>query len=258
MDMHLDFSKQTNSTPSKGALHHHMQPVNMQLPSSFIPTKTNVICGRASNHHSGNDWCRQLVAVELCKYHQMGLSRKDKTELVTSVVAQVRAQNPHGGGFVKKEASTGRWLQISDGQARRKVLEMLQDALSTKQEQRFHNDTTRKNKSFLDEYVSKQTAALKEPEDMVLPKSKRPHPAEDDMARNKRQRNRGREGNTRERNDEYLRWPRLAGLKQIPEEQPDDVTLSSFLHHLANSIPDSLVTTSNPFEPDPLPIESHN
>ena len=241
------------------------QRVNSTLPAGFIPTKTNVICGRASVHHIGNEWCRQLVGVELRKYHEHGLSRKDKTELVSAVVAQVCARNPHGIGFVKKHPKSGRWFQISESQARRKVLELLQDALISKEAQSSERRKTLQN-SFLGDYVSKQTAALEQEKERISRNpilSAQTNPSVDSMARKSR---RVTEREEAQNHDRSFPWPSLtvlAGLTGLQQEvegekrDAQDLVFLSFLHSFAASIPDNFLYMNDPFEPDPFPNEGY-
>lgn len=259
--MHPNFSFPANVTTMATAAQQPQRVTGVILPAGFIPTKTNVICGRANVHHSGNEWCRQLVSIELRKYHEHGLSRKDKTELVTAVVAQVCARNPHGIGFVKKHPKSGRWFQISESQARRKILELLQDALNSKEVQRFERKTTLQN-NFLGEYVSKQTAALKHDKERISrspPLSGQTNLSVDSTTAIERDepQNHGRS----------FPWPSVAGLlagptglHQGPEEQrrdTQDALFLNFLHKFAASIPDNFVHMNDPFEPDPFPNRGH-
>lgn len=246
----------------------------MNLPSYFVPNKYTVICGRASSQHNGNEWCRDLVVQDLRKYHDLGLSRKDKTELVTSVVSQVRARNPQGGAFAKKDTRMGSWHQVTDSQARRKVLEMLQEALSKKYQARRRSETSL-NQSFLGDYVSKQTAALEERKElnddgvddgMVAIRKRRK--LRGDSPRQQQQDNpeplrgaRLQAGRLREEEQPMGRAaeaPIFQGLREEQQQQPllrraEEPIFQLFLKHFEASIPDSIVNTSNPFEPEPLP-----
>ena len=212
----------------------HQEDSNV-LPQGFVPAATQVICGRSSlPQHPGNTWCRHLVKVELTKYHVAGLSRKDKTELVTCVVAQVRARNHDRIGFIKRDPQSGRWYKLSSSQARRKVLEILQEMLSDRQ-------ANERNANFLGEYVARQTAALGN-------KQKPPSHMLGTTSGNLRR-------NERRENVELPTWP--ARQPQVPQQEPaaglEDLSFQRFLRNFAASIPDNVGATNDPFEPNPLP-----
>ena len=224
------------------------------LPLDFQPAGTQVICGRSSTlNHAGNQWCQQLVIAELTKYHKAGLSRKDKTELVTTVVSYIRARNRGGIGFVKLDPQSGRWHHLSASQARRKVLDIMQNILSTRQRKQ-SNDSL--NLNFLDEYVStRQTVA----------RNSRPSTfAQRALVSN----NEHRSAPLRE-DVELLSWPVVP--RQAPQNlqhptqtqigtqlrgtELEDLSFRQFLRNFAASIPDNVGDTDNPFEPNPFPKE---
>ena len=238
------------------------------LPYGFVPAETQVICGRSSMwQHSGNTWCRQLVEAELTKYHAAGLSRKDKTELVTCVVTQVRGRNRDRVGFVKRDPQSGRWYKLSTNQARRKVLEILQDMLSDRQAKMVSNEI---KVNLLDEYVSKQTAASgqqQRPPSHALSTSQMVGITTGDRQISELQENvvlwsatlpRGSQQQRQAGVEDLLfqHYPQVS--HQEREVGVEDLSFQQFLRNFAASIPASTEATGDPFEPDPLPNSDHS
>lgn len=236
------------------------------LPWDFVPGNRDVICGKAAKRHSGNEWCRSLVASEMQIYKEEKRSgvrddttsggetspsnseqnkkpsafrRREKTEIVARVVRKVKCTSPMGG-FVRMDVQQGRWVQVDDEQACRKVLDIMQDVMESRRYlQRgpsspsnvpshpslISADAPPYQASFLEEYVSKQTAALKENKSTIFSSS--------ENQRRKRRRIMPSRNRTMD--------------QQLPQE---DLQLQSFLGNLAAGMPD--VVVDNPFEPNPI------
>jgi hypothetical protein len=87
------------------------------LPEGFTPGDDDVICGRGKKcySHIGNERFRQKVSAVLNAYSQ-AKSKLDKSNVLSSVVDQVRHASPDGG-FIK-QTDDGRWADVGDFLAR--------------------------------------------------------------------------------------------------------------------------------------------
>ena len=87
------------------------------LPVSYVLGEYDVICGRGSTcfNHIGNRRFRKLVAAHLDRY-SMAKSKVSKNAILCDIVQYVRSKSPNGG-FVKKNRSTGRFVEVGDFQA---------------------------------------------------------------------------------------------------------------------------------------------
>eukprot|EP00934_Nitzschia_sp_Nitz4_P005620 Nitzschia sp. Nitz4//scaffold77_size91520//31075//32065//NITZ4_004886-RA/size91520-augustus-gene-0.72-mRNA-1//-1//CDS//3329557979//5610//frame0 len=92
------------------------------LPDGYVPTQFDVICGRdhESFNHDGNREFRRMIQDKAIVYAGMN-SKKRKTQVVIDIVATIRNNNPYGGGFIRKDYDTGRWVEIGATKAREKV-----------------------------------------------------------------------------------------------------------------------------------------
>jgi hypothetical protein len=119
------------------------------LPDDFVPSDSDVICGRAREnfHHreltrleefalivarnlmlcifsfkfppaEGNSQFRDLVQRSMVPYLS-ARTKFEKSEAIAEVVDQIQAQSP-GGGFIRKDTVTGKWYQIGEAKARDK------------------------------------------------------------------------------------------------------------------------------------------
>ena len=116
------------------------------LPTTFVPSDQDVICGRAREnfHHSefqrhigcsftystlnshveslflkdGNRRFRELIETSIVPY-LAARTKFEKSEAIAKVVDRVQAESP-SGGFVRKDMVTGRWYQIGEAKARDK------------------------------------------------------------------------------------------------------------------------------------------
>jgi len=289
---HLQYAQNTQSEEQR-QLHGRKTKRNppylgVKLPSNFSPTRYSVICGRgASNRYNGNAWCRQLVVAGFARCHPSGMSRKDKTELVTDVVEKVNALKPVGGGFFRMDRLTGCWFEITKSQARRKVLEIIQEAFQEKlakgsaaDEDGNTDPFVASDRNSLDGYGSKESASMTQLREIVkqtdklscptavtaaaaevewiqqqtLPRSDTNHVMHQQI-----------DGQIKIRQrdlsfcglNESLRH--VLPFHQVQEKQvvansfDEDQRLQRFLCDYAKLLPDSIVETENPFEPKPLP-----
>ena len=55
-------------------------------------------------------------------------SRPEKSEILSSIVAEVRLNSPQGG-FVKQDTASGKWFEVGDFLAREKTSQAFRDAL---------------------------------------------------------------------------------------------------------------------------------
>lgn len=117
---------------------------NNLLPEGYIPNEYDVYCGRGSEcfNHEGNRRFRQLISTYIDRY-LMAVSKYDKSAIIDEIVAIVRYQSGRGGGFVKKDATTGRFYEVGDYLAREKTSQAFRDAIQVKSKQtnNIHNST---------------------------------------------------------------------------------------------------------------------
>jgi hypothetical protein len=95
---------------AKGLAAHNMK----QLPDDYQLGEHDVICGRGRKcfNHIGNQRFRKMVSDMLAKYSDSS-SKIDKTYIICDIVNRVRNNSPFGG-FVKKDAMTGRYFEVGD------------------------------------------------------------------------------------------------------------------------------------------------
>ncbi|CAB9497886.1 expressed unknown protein [Seminavis robusta] len=159
------------------------------IPPGFVPGNRDIICGKAAKQHSGNEWCRRLIEVELQQFWEqaknstkkrastskkkkkssLSFTREEKATMVNRILSTVKTTNTLTGGFVRVDHRSGRWIRVPDHQARKKILEIMQDvavswgkagtdtSLSSGER---NSATNLLNQNFLQQYVAKQTAAL--------------------------------------------------------------------------------------------------
>jgi len=103
----------------------------MQLPSTFQPTPSDVLCGRGGvcKHWPGNLRYRQKVASALSEYASAS-SKHAKSTILDRIVVQVRSEatSVGGAGFCKQEGDM--WYEVGDFLAREKTSQCFRDALS--------------------------------------------------------------------------------------------------------------------------------
>lgn len=100
-----------------------------KLPPDFKPGPNSVIIGRKKNCYTsvGNLRLRDIVLMSLPAYSKCS-KKKDKTEVVTSIVQMIRDSCPEGGAFVKCD-SEGRWHEVSEVISRERVASIFRDFL---------------------------------------------------------------------------------------------------------------------------------
>jgi len=99
------------------------------LPNDFKPGPNSVIIGRKKNCYTsvGNLKLRDIVLMSLPAYSKCS-KKKDKTEVVSSIVQMVRESCPDGGAFVKCD-DKGKWHEVSEVIARERVASIFRDFL---------------------------------------------------------------------------------------------------------------------------------
>jgi hypothetical protein len=97
------------------------------LPTDFKPTPYTVIIGkgRTPNNSCGNQRLRVMATASLPKYLE-ATSRREKTEVISHLIATVREAAPIGS-FVKHR--DGRWWEVGDQTAREKIGYIIRDLL---------------------------------------------------------------------------------------------------------------------------------
>lgn len=95
---------------AKGLAAHNMKP----LPEDFVLGEYDVVCGRGRKcfNHIGNQRFRKIVFDCLPKYADAS-AKLEKTYIICDVVNRIRKGSPNGG-FVKKDPSTGRYVEVGD------------------------------------------------------------------------------------------------------------------------------------------------
>jgi hypothetical protein len=83
------------------------------LPEDWGPSGKDVILGRGRNiwNHIGNMMFRLKVQSKVDEYSK-ARTKLDKSTILSSIVADIRAGSPKGG-FVRKDPKTGRWCEVS-------------------------------------------------------------------------------------------------------------------------------------------------
>jgi len=128
-------SSSTQPLPPGGAPLVHNQELQEkydhenELPSDFKPGPNSVIIGRKKNCYTsvGNLRLRDICLLRLPAYSKCG-KKKDKSEIVTSIVKIIRDSCPHGGAFVKNDYE-GKWHEVKDVVARERVASIFRDFL---------------------------------------------------------------------------------------------------------------------------------
>lgn len=101
-----------------------------KLPRDFEPSDNSVIIGRTKQCYTspGNLRLRDLCLAHLPAYSNC-TKKKDKSQFVSDIVQMTRERCPEGGAFVKKEHSSGRWVEVKDVVARERVASIFRDFL---------------------------------------------------------------------------------------------------------------------------------
>jgi hypothetical protein len=99
------------------------------LPQGFLPTETDILCGRgkAFVNHNGNKYFSDIVRNNLHRYADAP-RRLDKSKVVASVVAEILDS---GARFVKQEKNSGRWYQMNEDQAHEKTGHAIRDLIKS-------------------------------------------------------------------------------------------------------------------------------
>jgi hypothetical protein len=94
------------------------------------PADLDILCGRGgrSNHHVGNKRYRQVVGEMKASYRTVG-SKSAKTDLSRAIVEHVQS---YGGRFVKLDKATGKYVMLTQSEARKKTSQALREAKDVK------------------------------------------------------------------------------------------------------------------------------
>ena len=95
---------------------------NQEMPENWTPQPWSVLCGRGKDcyEHIGNRRFRLLVDINLPKY-VAAKNKIVKSTIVVSILDAIREGTNHVGGFVKYNAKTNRWVEVSDDVSREKI-----------------------------------------------------------------------------------------------------------------------------------------
>lgn len=94
------------------------------------PNSSDVLCGRGGqiNNSTGNVRFREMVVELQSEYFHPETRKSKKAVIVQRIINQVQALNPPGR-FLKKDATTRRWVEISEQKARKKVGQAFRDVV---------------------------------------------------------------------------------------------------------------------------------
>ena len=102
-----------------------------RLPEDFAPSAIDVICGdrgKDATTHFGNIKFRTAINKHLHEY-ATAPTKLDKTLLVHSIQDSFRSA---GSKFVRRNRTTGRWVDIGDRQVREKIGYAIRDTLNAR------------------------------------------------------------------------------------------------------------------------------
>ncbi|CAB9515453.1 Nitrilase family, member 2 [Seminavis robusta] len=125
------------------------------LPAGFTPGDKDVMVGRGKvcYKHAGNRRLTEIVRSALGTYSASGATKKSKSELIKSIMSQIRDESPDGG-FIKFDNESGRWFIVADRIAREKVSQTFRDALND----RYKSSTTSKTLKRRQQRINRQTS----------------------------------------------------------------------------------------------------
>jgi len=96
------------------------------MPEGFTPGPNHVICGRGKQCQTHNEGFRSLVASRLAEY-SAAPSKPERSRIVTLIYEEIIR---NGGGFVRKDFKTGRWLSLPETPGREKISQAFRDSLT--------------------------------------------------------------------------------------------------------------------------------
>jgi hypothetical protein len=123
-DFRSSAMKKTSSKHNKS----EVVPVG-QNSSSLVPAEKNlndVLLGRRTRKHPGNQYFRRLVVQNLAAYHNLTTQKEIKAQVVARVVAAVRRLDPPGR-FLCENKEKGIWMEVGDAEALKKVAQAFRD-----------------------------------------------------------------------------------------------------------------------------------
>ncbi|KAL3910024.1 MAG: hypothetical protein SGILL_007854 [Bacillariaceae sp.] len=135
--MKMPVSKKNNSKKTRMGL-------------EYQPSKNAVICGRGKicTTNPGNRKLRALIKENLQSYGK-ATNKVDKTEIVSSIMEDIRKDCPEDPAFVKKE--DGVWWEVDDAFAREKIGCIFRDSLFTKYRSSTKAKLARRKQQILEE-----------------------------------------------------------------------------------------------------------
>lgn len=120
---------------------------NKYFPKDFKPGPHDVLVGRGKKYyqHSGNIHFRKLVASKVDMYLASS-NRREKTDILKSIVSSVRQKSGANGGFLKQDHKTGLWFEVGDFLARERTSQAFRDATTGHGSSTYKSSTTFKKK----------------------------------------------------------------------------------------------------------------
>ena len=121
-----------------------------RMPPNYVPSKNAVICGRGKicTTNPGNRKLRALIKENLAAYGK-ATNKVDKTEIVSSIMDNIRKDCDNDPAFVKKEEGT--WWEVDDAFAREKIGCIFRDSLFTKYRSSTKAKLARRKQQMLEE-----------------------------------------------------------------------------------------------------------
>ena len=129
-------------SPGGAALHHDLNGETVfdtRVPSDpsllvgpvdengdIVVTENDILCGRGglTNHHKGNKRFRDVVALHRADY--VRAVKIHKPNVARMIVKAIRNSDPPGR-FLRKDATTNRWVEIGDRRAAEKASQALRE-----------------------------------------------------------------------------------------------------------------------------------
>jgi hypothetical protein len=145
-----------------------------ELPQGFVPGERDVVIGKGKKFyfHSGNQWLRTLVASMLSEYTK-AQTKGDKSNIISDVVEYVR----NHGRFVKRDLKTGMWAYAEPLLCREKCSQTFRDNLA----QTYRSSNVAKRNKRRQEQQDKKLGTCTD-----IPEAKRMKPSIDGPALNAR------------------------------------------------------------------------
>ena len=114
----------SQATPCSGSL------LTQWLPDGFKPTENEVLIGRGRKilQHAGNQKLQALVKSQARAYAENS-DKTHKSYIISDIGKRIK-EGSQFGGFVKKDAGSGKWYVVSESCIRSTIAQTFRDTLS--------------------------------------------------------------------------------------------------------------------------------